>query len=121
MNTIESTVKYIRSKNAGPFWLTIDAFCNNVEDTERVAAAFENNRAKIAADFQVKSEDLQIYCLKNIFVARSACLAFPLRAVATSGICTVVSSTSLCWTFPAERPRKYNRRKIRCFRPSLVL
>ena len=67
MNTIESTVKYIRSKNAGPFWLTIDAFCNNVEDTERVAAAFENNRAKIAADFQVKSEDLQIYCLKNIF------------------------------------------------------
>ena len=22
MNTIESTVKYIRSKNAGPFWLT---------------------------------------------------------------------------------------------------
>ena len=70
MNTIESTVKYIRSKNAGPFWLTIDAFCNNVEDTERVAAAFENNRAKIAADFQVKSEDLQIYCLKNIFVAK---------------------------------------------------
>ena len=70
MNTIESTVKYIRSKNAGPFWLTIDAFCNNVEVTERVAAAFENNRAKIAADFQVKSEDLQIYCLKNIFVEK---------------------------------------------------
>ena len=39
MNTIESTVKYIRSKNAGPFWLTIDAFCANVGDTERVAVA----------------------------------------------------------------------------------
>lgn len=79
MNTIESTVKYIRSKNAGPFWLTIDAFCNNVEDTERVAAAFENNRAKIAADFQVKSEDLQIYCLKNIFVAKISLPRVPIE------------------------------------------
>ena len=79
MNTIESTVKYIRSKNAGPFWLTSDAFCNNVEDTERVAAAFENNRAKIAADFQVKSEDLQIYCLKNIFVAKISLPRVPIE------------------------------------------
>ena len=79
MNTIESTVKYIRSKNAGPFWLTIDAFCNNVEDTERVAAAFENNRAKIAADFQVKSEDLQIYCWKNIFVAKISLPRVPIE------------------------------------------
>ena len=79
MNTIESTVKYIRSKNAGPFWLTIDAFCNNVEDTERVAAAFENNRAKIAADFQVKSEDLQIYCLKNIFGAKISLPRVPIE------------------------------------------
>lgn len=79
MNTIESTVKYIRSKNAGPFWLTIDAFCNNLEDTERVAAAFENNRAKIAADFQVKSEDLQIYCLKNIFVAKISLPRVPIE------------------------------------------
>lgn len=79
MNTIESTVKYIRSKNAGPFWLTIDAFCNNVEDTERVAAAFENNRAKIAADFQVKSENLQIYCLKNIFVAKISLPRVPIE------------------------------------------
>ena len=79
MNTIESTVKYIRSKNAGPFWLTIDAFCNNVVDTERVAAAFENNRAKIAADFQVKSEDLQIYCLKNIFVAKISLPRVPIE------------------------------------------
>lgn len=79
MNTIESTVKYIRSKNAGPFWLTIDAFCNNVEDTERVAAAFENNRAKIAADFQVKSEDLQIYCLKNFFVAKISLPRVPIE------------------------------------------
>ena len=44
MRTIENTVKYIRSKNAGPFWLTIDAFCKSVEDTEKIAAAFEREK-----------------------------------------------------------------------------
>lgn len=70
MSTIETTVKYIRSKNAGPFWLTIDAFCNTIEDTERVAAAFERERKQIAGIFQVKPEDLQIFCLKHIQVAK---------------------------------------------------
>ena len=70
MSTIENTVKYIRSKNAGPFWLTIDAFCNNVEDTERVSAAFERERKHIAEMFHVKPEHLEIYCLKKIQVAK---------------------------------------------------
>lgn len=70
MSTIENTVKYIRSKNAGPFWLTIDAFCNSVEDTKRVVAAFERERARIAKAFLVKLEDLQIYCLNHIQVAK---------------------------------------------------
>lgn len=74
MSTIEKTVKYIRSKNAGPFWLTIDAFCNNVEDTERVVAAFERERSLIARIFQVKPEELQIFCLKHIQVAK---ISFP--------------------------------------------
>ena len=71
MSTIENTVKYIRSKNAGPFWLTIDAFCNNVEDTERVSAAFERERKHIAEMFHVKPEDLEIYCLKYLVEIRS--------------------------------------------------
>lgn len=70
MNTIEMTVKYIRSKNAGPFWLTIDAFCNSVEDMERVADAFEREREYIAKIYQVKTEDLEVYRLKNIQVAK---------------------------------------------------
>ena len=70
MATVESTVKYIRSKNAGPFWITVDAFCNNVPDTERVAAAFEREKDFIARAFQVKAEDVQVYCLKHIQVAK---------------------------------------------------
>lgn len=70
MNTIENIVKYIRSKNAGPFWLTIDAFCNNVEDTKKVAAAFEREREFIARSYQVKPEELEIFCLEHIQVAK---------------------------------------------------
>lgn len=74
MKTIEQTVKYIRSKNAGPFWLTIDAFCNSVEDTKRVAAAFEREKEFIARAYHVKPADLQIFCLEHIQVAK---LSFP--------------------------------------------
>lgn len=70
MNTIETTVTYIRSKNAGPFWLTIDAFCKNAEDTEKVSAAFEREREFIAKAFQVKADDLKIFCLQDIQVAK---------------------------------------------------
>lgn len=70
MATIENTVKYIRSKNAGPFWLTIDAFCNDVEDTRKVTAAFERERPFIANAYHVQPDDLQIYCLEHIQVAK---------------------------------------------------
>lgn len=79
MSTIETTVKYIRSKNAGPFWLTIDAFCNSVEDTERVAAAFEREKEYISNIFQVKTEDLQIYCLKAIQVTKLSLPRIPIE------------------------------------------
>lgn len=79
MNTIENTVKYIRSKNAGPFWLTIDAFCHNVEDTEKVSAAFEREKTFIAKAFQVKPEDLQIYCLRHIQVAKLSLPRVPIE------------------------------------------
>lgn len=70
MSTVEDVVSYIRSKNAGPFWLTIDAFCQNIADTKKVVAAFERERIFIAKSFQVKPEDLEIYCLEAIQVAK---------------------------------------------------
>lgn len=46
---LRDAVLKVRSKNAGPFWLTIDVFCGNSDafarlqalDTERVAAIFQ--------------------------------------------------------------------------------
>lgn len=74
MRTIEQTVRYIRSKNAGPFWLTIDAFCVSEADTRSVAAAFEKNRKWIAEVFNVSEEHIRIFCLTDIMVAK---ISFP--------------------------------------------
>lgn len=79
MKTVEEIVKYIRSKNAGPFWLTIDAFCDNVADTEKIVTAFERERKLIAKSFQVKPEDLEIYCLKDIHVAKISLPRVPIE------------------------------------------
>ena len=74
MATIGETAKYLRSKNSGPFWLTIDAFCNSVEDTDRIAAAFEREKDWLAKTYHVEAEDIQIYCLDSIQVVK---VSFP--------------------------------------------
>lgn len=36
MMTLAETAKYVRSKNAGPFWMTIDIFCNDDESYNKI-------------------------------------------------------------------------------------
>ncbi len=78
MATIENTVRYLRSKNAGPFWITIDAFCRNAEDTEKVARTFEKNRQWIADTYGVEAENVLIFSLPDITTAK---ISFPRRPV----------------------------------------
>ncbi len=56
MAELGSLVDKVRSKNAGPFWLTIDIFCgseaafhrvSNGVSTERVAALFRTDPAEL--------------------------------------------------------------------------
>jgi hypothetical protein len=56
MTTVADVVDKVRSKNAGPFWLTIDVFCGSAEaydqivqgvSTDRVAALFPADPASL--------------------------------------------------------------------------
>jgi hypothetical protein len=56
MTTVADVVDKVRSKNAGPFWLTIDVFCGSAEaydqivqgvSTDRVAALFHADPASL--------------------------------------------------------------------------
>lgn len=77
--TIEQTVKSIRSKNAGPFWVTIDAFCHDVEETKKVAAALDRNKDSIAKTFGVDPKDIKLFCLTNINVAKLSLPRIPIE------------------------------------------
>ena len=44
MDELHTVARRIRSKNAGPFWITIDVFCDSPEVFARVAAALPAER-----------------------------------------------------------------------------
>ena len=74
MSTLVETVKSIRSKNAGPFWLTIDAFCHCSEDVDKVANAFDREKDYIARIFKVSKKNIKIFRLPLIRVVK---VSFP--------------------------------------------
>lgn len=55
MAELGSLVSKVRSKNAGPFWLTVDVFCDDAATYERVRAGLQD--AAVARLFGV---DLQL-------------------------------------------------------------
>ena len=44
MSRLGAITEKIRSKNAGPFWLTIDIFCGNSDVFSQVSAGLETTR-----------------------------------------------------------------------------
>ena len=58
MATIADLAVLVRSKNAGPFWLTIDVMFDNAENYRRVRDSEIINRAGIAAMFRRQPEEV---------------------------------------------------------------
>ena len=53
MTTVGDVVLKVRSKNAGPFWLTIDVFCETAEAYERIVAGLSTDRVAAALKTEV--------------------------------------------------------------------
>ena len=68
MTTIADLAVLVRSKNAGPFWLTIDVMFDDPEAYRRVRDSDTINRAQIARMFRREPADI-------IVVNRDAALA----------------------------------------------
>lgn len=56
----------IRSKNAGPFTLTLDLVFDNYEDFDRVLEAEKFNAANIAEIYNVKTENVKIHPFRKV-------------------------------------------------------
>ncbi|MDB5859354.1 MAG: hypothetical protein JWQ76_3043 [Ramlibacter sp.] len=60
----------IRSKNAGPFWITIDLFFHGREAFDRYAAASQLQPQALAAVFGVRPEQVGCYPVPDLSVLK---------------------------------------------------
>lgn len=58
----------VRSKNAGPFWVTIDIFCDRPEVYDQVCAGLSN--AEVAALYQVPEQLLKRFEIADLRVVK---------------------------------------------------
>ena len=68
MFTLGEKVSRIRSKNAGPFWITIDIFCGKKEVYKDVCMNLDNS--KIANLLRVKGQDLKRFDIEQLNVIK---------------------------------------------------
>ena len=68
MSTLGEKVKKIRSKNAGPFWITIDIFCGRKEVYNEVCLNL--NDSKIANLLAINIKDLKRFEIENLKVIK---------------------------------------------------
>lgn len=73
MAELRQIAQKIRSKNAGPFWLTVDIFCGSAEAYKRVCAGLKT--ADVAALFgaeadAVKRFEIAALCVVKISLPR---------------------------------------------------
>ena len=68
MSTLGEKVKKIRSKNAGPFWITIDIFCGREEVYNEVCLNLNNS--KIANLLMINIKDLKRFEIEKLNVIK---------------------------------------------------
>ncbi len=69
-----TVAELIRSKNAGPFWITLDVFLASDADYRRVSAPGVLDEATIARLYQVPAGQIRIFRLPGL---RAIKISFP--------------------------------------------
>ena len=68
MAELRHVVRRIRSKNAGPFWITIDIFCDSPDVLARVTAALPVER--VAGHLQLDASHLKRFEITTLNVLK---------------------------------------------------
>ena len=76
MPTLGKKVQKIRSKNAGPFWITIDIFCGSKEVYQEVLKNLHNT--KIVELFKIPVQTLKRFDIESLNVIK---FSFPRRII----------------------------------------
>lgn len=70
MNTLQALGYEIRSKNAGPFSLTIDVFCRDSETFRKLATEPKLQAQAIAGVFQKNADSISIFPIEALNVIK---------------------------------------------------
>lgn len=68
MARLGDIVPKIRSKNAGPFWLTIDLFCGDTEVFERVKS--DLTTTQVASLLQANGQEMKRFDIESLNVIK---------------------------------------------------
>jgi len=68
MTTLGSIVQKVRSKNAGPFWLTIDIFCGSQDAYKQVLSQLKT--VEVAQVLGANSQDLKRFDIPSLNVIK---------------------------------------------------
>ena len=68
MSTVGEVAEKVRSKNAGPFWLTVDIFCGNPEAYRRLVSGL--GTADVAAAFRAEPQLLKRFDIPELNVIK---------------------------------------------------
>ena len=68
MSSVSQIVQKVRSKNAGPFWLTIDIFCGTPEAYAQIVEGLSTQR--VAALFKTNVDDLKRFDIADLNVVK---------------------------------------------------
>lgn len=72
--TLGNYAKYIRSKNAGPFWLTLEIFLKSKEDFDRLVALDVVTPELISRLYESPVDQVQIFFCENTNIIK---ISFP--------------------------------------------
>ena len=68
--TIGDVADLVRSKNAGPFWLTLDIFCNTDADYECIANPDVITAERISDLYRVAADTVRVFRLPTLRVVK---------------------------------------------------
>ena len=70
MPTVEQKAKYVRSKNAGPFWITMDIFADNEADYQAIVGSPSITPEKIAELYEADASLVKIFRLPRLRIVK---------------------------------------------------
>jgi hypothetical protein len=67
---VRELAQYVRSKNAGPFWVSVEIFCNNDAAYETIKKSPNITSEKIAALYGTRPDLIKEFYIDNLRVVK---------------------------------------------------